>query len=102
MNTRPFWHYCEVCGKKEFITAQDAFDSGWDYPPNIGDFGILSARTCGSCRMVDTLYWKINTGQRTLFVTEGDEALTLEEFRTWERIRREPKSLLQDEEETSV
>lgn len=23
MNERSFWHYCEVCGKKEFITAQD-------------------------------------------------------------------------------
>ena len=28
MNTRPFWHYCEVCGKKEFITAKEALDAG--------------------------------------------------------------------------
>lgn len=47
MNTRPFWHFCEVCGKKEFITAQEAFDNGWTYPPTIGDFGLLSQRTCG-------------------------------------------------------
>lgn len=53
-------------------------------------------RTCGSCRMADTVYWKVNTGQRTLFATEG------EEFITWERIRREPESLLQAEKETSV
>ena len=31
MNTRPFWHYCEVCGKKDFITAKEALDAGWDY-----------------------------------------------------------------------
>lgn len=41
MKTRPFWHYCEVCGKKEYITAQDAFDTGWDYPPQMGHFGLL-------------------------------------------------------------
>ncbi|MCR5098816.1 MAG: hypothetical protein K6B14_07710 [Lachnospiraceae bacterium] len=34
MNTRPFWHYCEVCGKKEYITAEEAFNDGWDYPPS--------------------------------------------------------------------
>lgn len=33
MNSRPFWHYCEVCGAKVFCTAQDAFNAGWDYPP---------------------------------------------------------------------
>lgn len=30
MNTRPFWHYCEVCGKRDFITAKAALDAGWD------------------------------------------------------------------------
>ena len=22
VKTRPFWHYCEVCGKKEYLTAR--------------------------------------------------------------------------------
>lgn len=29
MKTRKFWHYCEVCGKKEFITAKEAHNLGW-------------------------------------------------------------------------
>lgn len=61
MKTRPFWHYCEVCGKKAYITAQDAFDAGWDYPPNMGSFGLLGPRTCGDCLLKDTLYWRVNT-----------------------------------------
>ena len=61
MKTRPFWHYCEVCGKKEFVTAEEAFQDGWDYPPNIGYFGLLGPRTCGNCSLQDTLYWKIHT-----------------------------------------
>lgn len=96
MNQRPFWHYCEVCGKKEFITAQDAFDSGWDYPPNIGHFGLLSPRTCGDCLMTDTLFWKINQGGGIPFVIES--TLTPEELVTWHRIKGEPESLLTEEE----
>ena len=95
MKERPFWHYCEVCGKKEFITAKDAFDSGWDYPPNIGYFGLLGPRTCGSCLMKDTLFWKINTGDRIPIVLEGE--LSPEELVTWNRIKGEPESLLVDE-----
>ena len=56
MNTRPFWHYCEVCGKKEFITAKEALDAGWDYPPHFGEFGLLGPRTCGNCSLKDTLF----------------------------------------------
>ena len=95
MNERPFWHYCEVCGKKEFVTAQDAFDNGWDYPPNMGHFGMLSPRTCGNCLMKDTLFWKISQGGGIPFVIES--ALTPEELVTWRRIKGEPESLLVEE-----
>lgn len=98
MNTRPFWHYCEVCGKKEFITAQDAFNEGWDYPPNIGHFGLLSPRTCGSCFTVDTLFWRVNTCKKIPIPIVMKSALTPEELVTWNRIRGEPESLLDDEE----
>ncbi len=97
MNTRSFWHYCEVCGKREFITAQDAFDRGWDYPPRIGHFGLLGPRTCGSCGITDTLYWKINAPGRLPVVLK--EELTPEELITWERIKKEPKSLLNEGED---
>lgn len=95
MKERKFWHYCEVCGKKAFITAQEAFDSGWDYPPNIGHFGLLGPRTCGNCLLKDTLYWKIMTSGRLPIVCEGD--LSPEELITWRRIKGEPRSLLLEE-----
>ncbi len=98
MNTRPFWHYCEVCGKKEFITAQEAFDSGWDYPPNMGHFGLLGPRTCGGCLLKDTLFWRVNTDKKIPLPIVIEGALTPEELVTWERIKGEPESLLDAEE----
>ena len=95
MRERPFWHYCEVCGKKEFITAQEAYDSGWDYPPHMGHFGLLGPRTCGDCRLIDTLYWKVLTSGTLPVVCDG--ALTPEELVTWQRIKGEPESLLTEE-----
>ena len=96
MKTRPFWHYCEVCGKKEFITAQDAYDSGWDYPPQMGFFGLLGPRKCGNCSIVDTLYMKIHAPGRLPVVIEDE--LTPEELVTWRRIKGEPESLLDEQD----
>ncbi|MBQ8040970.1 MAG: AAA family ATPase [Lachnospiraceae bacterium] len=96
MKIRPFWHYCEVCGKKEFIDAATAFNNGWDYPPNIGAFGMLGPRTCGECALKDTLYWKINTNDSLPIVIEKN--LSPEELKTWRRIKKEPESLLCEEE----
>ena len=28
-------HICEVCGKKEIMTPEEAFLDGWDYPPRM-------------------------------------------------------------------
>lgn len=95
MNHRPFWHYCEVCGKKEFITADEAYNAGWDYPPNMGVFGLLSPRTCGNCHINDTLFWKINTSGGLPIVIES--RLSPEELVTWRRIKAEPESLLDEE-----
>ena len=97
MKKRPFWHYCEVCGKKEFITAQDAFDSGWDYPPNMGQFGMLGPRTCGNCQLKDTLFWRVHTCEKIPLPIVVEKALTPEELVTWKRIKGEPESLLVDE-----
>lgn len=99
MKTRPFWHYCEVCGKKEFITAQDAYDNGWDYPPNMGHFGLLGPRTCGKCLLKDTLYWRVNTQKKVPIPVVVDGILTPEERVTWHRIKAEPESLLEEENE---
>lgn len=95
MNTRRFWHYCEVCGKKAYLTAEEAHNDGWDYPPKMGHFGLLSPRTCGECGIADTLFWKVNTSGKLPIVCEG--SLTPEELVTWRRIKREPESLLEEE-----
>jgi len=94
MNSRPFWHYCECCGKKAFITSKEAFDAGWDYPPQLGTFGFLGPRTCGKCSITDTLWWKVQQ-QELPIVIEKD--LTAEELKTWRRIKKEPESLLEEE-----
>lgn len=95
MNTRPFWHYCEVCGKKEYITAEQAFNNGWDYPPHIGVFGVLSQRTCGDCPITSTLWFRMMQKKRE--ETFDASALTPEEVRFVERVKGEPASLLEEE-----
>ena len=97
METEPFWHYCEVCGKKEFLTARDAHDSGWDYPPMMGEFGLLSPRTCGDCPMNETLWWKINVENKGRLPIVIESELTPEEMITWRRIKAEPESLMKEE-----
>lgn len=94
MNTRPFWHYCEVCGKKDFITAKEALDAGWDYPPHFGEFGLLGPRTCGNCSLKDTLFWKVHTELPLPIVI--NEQLTPEEKIIWQRIKAELESLLEE------
>lgn len=79
MNSRPFWHYCEVCGAKVFCTAQDAFDAGWDYPPQLGRFGLLGPRTCGECDITSTLYWKVQQQAMPIVI---ESTLTKEELKT--------------------
>ena len=90
---KKFWHYCEVCGKKQLLTSEEAYNAGWDYPPTIGMFGVLSPRTCGKCGMVDTVYWKLVTGGI------NQDKLTDEQIETIERIKGEPFNLLSSYEE---
>lgn len=98
MKVRPFWHYCEVCGKKEYITAQQAMDSGWDYPPHMGHFGLLGPRTCGNCLLEDTLFWKVNTEKKIPIPVVVEGMLKPKEKVTWKRIKAEPESLIYEEE----
>lgn len=83
-----FTHICEVCGKTELLTPEEAFEQGWDYPPRMGKFGVLSPRTCGSCAMVDTLYWKLVTGKLSTQNLDEHQRETLL------RIQGEPETLL--------
>lgn len=88
-----FWHYCEVCGKKELLTPEEAFEQGWDYPPRMGRFRILSPRTCGNCSIADTLYIKLVSGGKTFSDLSEEEKAVLA------RIMNEPESLLPSEDE---
>lgn len=72
---------CEVCGRVEELTEKDAFDTGWDYPPFVGVWGVVSPRTCGGdgCGIQNTAYWAVITGAE----------LTEQQLATIERIRAE-------------
>ena len=98
MYTRKFWHYCEVCGKKEYLTADEAHKAGWDYPPIMGHFRWPGPRICGNCSIFDTLYWKMTQQELSLALPKTG-ALTAKEKETLYRIKNEPESLLKDSEE---
>ena len=99
MYTRKFWHYCEVCGKKEYLTADEAHKEGWDYPPIMGHFRWPGPRICGNCSIFDTLYWKMTQQELSLALPKTG-ALTAKEKETLYRIKNEPESLLKDSEES--
>ena len=58
-------YWCEVCDKKEILTEREAYDQGWDYPPFMGMWGIVSPRTCGNCGIEETAYWQVLQHQGT-------------------------------------
>jgi hypothetical protein len=59
-DTEPQWrHICEVCGVEEILTPGDAFDLGWDYPPRMGQFGVVGPRCCPHCPNVGTVWWAL-------------------------------------------
>lgn len=80
-------HICEVCGKTEVLTPMEAHMAGWDYPPMMGSFGIVSPRTCPNCLMINTLWWAL--------VNENNKLAELSESQkeTLERILGEPESI---------
>ncbi|TDG00907.1 hypothetical protein E1757_04660 [Paenibacillus piri] len=79
-------HICEVCGKEEILTSDQAFNQGWDYPPKMG-FQIVSPRTCGSCGISGTLWWAMTM--------EGKQIadLSQQQRETLHRILNEPDSI---------
>lgn len=116
---KPFWHICEACGKREFMTAEAAYIKGWDYPPKMGKFGVIGPRTCGDCGIEKTVWWNITKSAKDKESAENEENAdnlsvdkqnpdslhtdmdTMTEEHKREviiRIAREPYSLLEDEE----
>ncbi|AWT25198.1 hypothetical protein Csp1_03740 [Corynebacterium provencense] len=79
----PFEHVCEVCGKTESLTSTEAYAAGWDYPPQMYQWGVVSPRTCGRCGMDATVWWALMADRKQL------EDLTPEQLATVDRIRNE-------------
>ena len=79
----PFDHICEVCGKTESLTSAEAYNAGWDYPPQMGEWGVVSPRTCQRCGMDATVWWALTTDKKTV------ADLTPEQLATVARIRDE-------------
>lgn len=81
-------HICEVCGVEDVLTADDAFAAGWDYPPRIGGFGVISPRTCPDCEVSKTVWWALVVERYT------PDMLTERQRATMDRIAGEPGSVM--------
>lgn len=81
-------HICEACDRDEILTPEEAYQQGWDYPPKMGAFGVVSPRTCPDCTVDKTVYWMIITHN-------GDSPPQLDErqMAIIQRIRDEPGSI---------
>lgn len=84
-------HICEVCGREEILTPKEAFDAGWDYPSEMGTFGIVSQRTCPNCPIDKTVWWKIAVEHKSPSTLPDEDKTVIE------RILHEPASILADE-----
>lgn len=84
---RQWRHICEVCGVEEILTPAEAFDLGWDYPPRMGKFGVVSPRCCPRCPNVRTVWWALAIDGYT------EDMLTDTQRATVRRIAGEPDSV---------
>lgn len=83
-----FLHICEVCDVQEILETEEAFNAGWDYPPRMYPFGIISPRTCPKCPMDQTIWWAVTVEKKNA------NELTSKQLETLERISKEPESIL--------
>ena len=85
-------HICEVCGATKIMTPEQAFSEGWDYPPRMGMFGVVSPRTCGNCTVEGTLWMSLQSGE-----IKSVDDMTSEQLVVLERILNEPMSIMPPE-----
>lgn len=86
-------YICEKCGKTEvFDDPEVAFNLGWDYPPRMYQFGLISPRTCPNCFIDDTVWWSL--------VLEGKttDELSSNQRESLLRILSEPESIMLEDE----
>ena len=80
-------YICAVCKKEEIDIEEKLFQKGWDYPPNLGEFRVVSPRTCPDCPITKTLWWAINIEHK------NTEELTNDQRQTLARILSEPNNI---------
>ena len=80
-------HICEVCGRREILTAEEGYEQGWDYPPETCSFGVIMPRKCGSCSITETLWWALAVEKKPIRKLHKRHWLTLH------RILEEPDSI---------
>jgi len=81
-------HSCEICGKEEIISGEEGFNRGWDYPPKMALYGVISPRICGDCDIKETLWWELVSKKTPV------EQLCERHMQTMKRITSEPGSIL--------
>lgn len=81
-------HVCEVCGTEAVLTPDEAYEAGWDYPPRMGAFGVVSPRTCPNCPINRTVWWAITADGYI------EDMLSEQQLATIKRILGEPESIL--------
>ena len=83
-----YQYICEVCGKTSVMTQDEAYQDGWDYPPFMGTYGVISPRTCPNCSMMDTA-WAALTLKKIPY-----EKLSEKQKNAIERIKGEPDNMI--------
>lgn len=81
-------HICENCGKEQILSSEEGNKQGWDYPPKMGTFKIISPRTCGGCGIQTTLWWEITCNKTP------PNQLSERHQQTLKRILTEPESIM--------
>jgi hypothetical protein len=61
-----FVHWCEVCGLELLLTPEIAYSLGWDFPPKMGTFGVISPRTCGACGVEGTAWFALAVHKQSM------------------------------------
>lgn len=50
-------HWCEACDTEVELTSEEGYKLGWDFPPMMGAWGVVSPRTCPKCTIDKTAWW---------------------------------------------
>ena len=77
-NTAGRTFQCEGCGLTVMLTDHLAYQLGWDYPPFMGEWGVISPRTCGECGVESTAWWALAVDKTPVEQLEERHLLTIE------------------------